>query len=153
MATRNGLALAHEARTRSIIGGFFEVYNHLGFGFREAVHAAALERELIRRGHTVAREVSIRVYYKGEHISWERIDMLVDDCVIVENKSSVHLPADALMQLKSYLGSTWIEVGLLFHYGPKPRFNREYWPNERKTLYGTLSAEADEGHSASPPGS
>jgi GxxExxY protein len=39
--------------TRSIIGAFYEVYNDLGFGFREHIYMMALERELRARGHQV----------------------------------------------------------------------------------------------------
>jgi len=55
MVVRRAGGLAHEACTQSIIGAFFEVYNTLGFGFLESVYVTALERELIARGHAVAR--------------------------------------------------------------------------------------------------
>ena len=48
-------------------------------GFREAVYMTALERELMSRGHKIAREVQLRVFYKGDRIASQRIDMLVDD--------------------------------------------------------------------------
>ena len=47
--------LLHEQISRSIIGCFYEVYNTLGFGFREHLYSLALERELRARGHKVAR--------------------------------------------------------------------------------------------------
>lgn len=148
MGARDSGKLAHAQRTHSIIGGFFEVYRHLGFGYRESVYAAALERELVRRGHRVAREVNVRVYYKGEHIAWERLDMLVDECIIVETKASEILPSSATTQLNNYLGSTWNEVGLLLHFGTSPRFHRYYWPNERKAKSLALTADADYGRQA-----
>ena len=43
------LELLHEKLTRSVIGAFYDVYNHLGFGFLERLYVKALERELIRR--------------------------------------------------------------------------------------------------------
>jgi GxxExxY protein len=54
------------ALTHAIIGAFYEVYITLGFGFLEHVYTMALERELTARGHRVAREVSVRIFYKGE---------------------------------------------------------------------------------------
>jgi hypothetical protein len=56
--------LAHEDLTRSLIGSFFECYNHIGFGFVESICVAALEEELRQRGHHVAREVAVSVSYK-----------------------------------------------------------------------------------------
>ena len=52
--------LKEEKLTGSIIGAFFEVHNVLGFGFLEHIYKMALERELIARGHNVAREVAVR---------------------------------------------------------------------------------------------
>jgi GxxExxY protein len=108
----------------SIVGAFFEVYNHLGFGLLERLYSAALEYELELRGHEVAREVSVPVSYKGRHLGWQRIDMLVDRRVIVENKSTEVLPPFARRQLVNYLCSSRYQVGLLLHFGPRPRFYR-----------------------------
>ena len=61
--------------TESIIGAFYEVYNTLGYGFLEHIYVMALERELRARGHHVAREVQVRVSYKGEELSNQRIEV------------------------------------------------------------------------------
>jgi len=115
--------------TESVIGAFYEVYNNLGYGFLEHVHAKGLERELRTRGHKVARETNVRVLYKGKHLCTQRIDMLVDDTLIIEIKSSETLPAPAMSQLRNYLKATNVEVGLLLHFGPKPRFYRQVMSN------------------------
>ena len=124
--------MAEEERTRSIIGAFFAVYNTLGFGFLETVYLAALERELRERGHDVAREVSIRVLYKGEEIAWHRVDMIVDGLVIVEVKSTMNLAPIAGRQLYNYLRATRLEVGLLLHFGPEPELFRHYSANAQR---------------------
>jgi GxxExxY protein len=72
----------------TVIGGFFEVYTHLGYGLLETVYAAALRRELESRGLRVEREVWIDVLYKGDAIAKQRIDMIINDCVIVEIKAT-----------------------------------------------------------------
>src|SRR6478672_6360885 len=87
--------LIEERRTGSVIGAFFEVYNNLPFGYLESLYAAALERELIARGHRVAREYGVRVYYKGEPLGFHRIDILVDDIIVVEVKSTRRLDDNA----------------------------------------------------------
>ena len=71
---------------------FYEVYNTLGSGFLESLYLAALERELRKRGHRVARELSVRVTYKSEELGSQRLDMVVDDVLVVEAKST-HSPA------------------------------------------------------------
>ncbi len=55
------LPSGHEL-THSIIGGFYEVYNHLGYGLLESVYLAAIRRELESRGLFVEREVWINVF-------------------------------------------------------------------------------------------
>jgi len=62
--------------TRSIMAAFYEAYNALGFGFLEHLYVLALERELIARGHLVRRQVGVRVYYKGEELGLQRLDMI-----------------------------------------------------------------------------
>jgi GxxExxY protein len=82
--------------TESVIGAFYEVYNQLGYGFLEHVHAKGLERELQTRRHRVDRETNIWVDYKGDLLCTQRIDMLVDDKLIIEVKSSELLPPPAM---------------------------------------------------------
>jgi GxxExxY protein len=116
--------LYEEALTESAIGAFYEVYNRLGFGFLEHVYVNALSYELGLLGHRVARELSVCVMYKGIEIARQRLDLVVDDNLVIEAKSSYTLPAAASRQLHNYLRATTLEVGLLFHFGPKPRFER-----------------------------
>ena len=116
--------LLEEELTRSIIGAFFEVYNTLGYGFLEHVYVMALERELRARGHSVAREVSVTVYYKGEPLAQQRLDMIVDGKVIVEVKATELLHPSARRQLGSYLRSTRMRVGVLLHFGPEANVYR-----------------------------
>jgi len=110
--------------TNHVIGAFFEVYNTLGFGFLEHVYSEALEWELVERARTVHKEVVVPVCYKGAVLSTQRVDMIVDDTVIVELKSTEVLPITAQRQLLNYLRATSFQVGLLLHFGPKPRFYR-----------------------------
>ena len=106
------------------IGAFYEVYNQLGFGFLENVYAAAMEAELRERGYNVARECNVTVQYKEKPIAWQRLDLLLESRLIIEVKAGHKLQETAMRQLRSYLRATDIEVGLLFHFGPEPRFFR-----------------------------
>jgi hypothetical protein len=78
--------LLHEEVTHSITGSAFDVHRDLGFGFREYVSMRALERDLIRKGHKAEREVWVTIYFRGDVLSRERMDRLVDDKVLVEGK-------------------------------------------------------------------
>ena len=117
--------LIEERLTQSVIGCFYEVYNTLGYGYVEHVYVMAMERELRARGHRVAREVPLMVRYKGDDLAWQKMDMVVDDRLIVEAKATEVLHPSARRQLYNYLKGTGLPVGLLLHFGPEPRFHRE----------------------------
>jgi GxxExxY protein len=117
-------ALLERETTHHVIGAFYEVYSTLGYGFLEHVYRDALELELIDRGRNVRKEVYVPVWYKRSLISNQRVDLIVDERVVVEIKSSRVLPYDSPAQLRNYLQATTFEVGMLLHFGPKPRFYR-----------------------------
>jgi len=117
--------LLEAERVRSIVAAFFIVFNYYGGGgMCEAAYVGALEQELILRGHKVDREVNVPVYYKGNLVAWQRLDMVVDDRVIVECKATERLAASAGSQLIGYLRATTFQVGVLLHFGPHPKFHR-----------------------------
>lgn len=116
--------MLHEKLTYAVISAFFEVYNTLGYGFFEHLYMKALELELLARGHRVDREVCVAVTYKGVEIGKQRLDMVVDDVLIIEGKSTYKLPERATRQLYNYLRATKLDVALLLHFGPEPRFFR-----------------------------
>jgi GxxExxY protein len=125
--------LVEERLTHSVIGAFFEVYNNLGYGFLEHVYVMALERELIARKHRVAREVAVPVFYKGHDLAEQRLDMIVDEKLVVEIKSTHELHKSANRQVYNYLRSTNLEVGLLLHFGPDAKFHRLICRDQKST--------------------
>jgi GxxExxY protein len=116
--------LLEAERVHSIVGAFYTVYNYYGHGLSEAIYAGALEYELRDRGHEVVRELLVAVQYHGRHVGWQRVDMVVDNAVVVENKATAKLSPAARPQLISYLCATAFEVGVLLHFGPQPKFYR-----------------------------
>lgn len=140
------------ALSYDINGAGFEVYNSLGYGFLEHVYVQALERELIARGHGVAREYAARIYYKGVELTTQRLDLVVDDQIIVEVKATERLDRSAPRQLFNYLCATTFEVGLLLHFGPKGlgRF-RLFQSNDRKAHAALTTALALRRDDRSPP--
>jgi GxxExxY protein len=116
--------------TRSVIGAFYEVFNNLGFGFLERFYVTALERELLERGHRVAREVTVNVLYKGQELGTQRLDLIVDEKLVLETKATSDLHKSATRQLYNYLRATNLELGLLLHFGPDPKFYRVICRNQ-----------------------
>src|ERR1700736_414816 len=132
--------LVEERLTGSVIGAFFEVYNNLGYGFLEHVYTMALEQELLARKHSVAREVAVQVFYKGDHLAEQRLDMIVDQKLVVETKSTHELHKSANRQVYNYLRSTNLEVGLLLHFGPDARFYRVVHRNKKNNPHPSNQA-------------
>jgi GxxExxY protein len=111
--------------SHAIVGCFFEVYSELGYGFVEALYARALEIAMRGRGLRVDREYPAIVTFRGQQIGFHRIDMLVERRVIIELKSTERLAESARRQLRSYVTALGLDLGILLHFGPVPRFHRE----------------------------
>ena len=116
--------LVHDRLTESIIGAFYEVYNKLGYGFFEGAYVKALMIELGYKGLEVQHEVGVDLYYKGHRLGRQRVDLIVDEKVIVEVKATEQLPRVAYRQCFSYLKTCGLEVGLILHFGPEPGIKR-----------------------------
>lgn len=110
--------------TESIIGCFYEVYNILGSELLEKAYSESLAIELRAKGHAVAREVPTQVFYKGILVATYKMDLVVDDRIVLEVKSTRQLSRQDPRQLLNYLRASKWEVGLLFHFGPQPTFYR-----------------------------
>jgi GxxExxY protein len=88
--------------------------------------------ELRRMGLECKSQYPIRVFYESFSVGDYFADIIVDDCVIIENKASVALCEEDEFQLINYLKATNIEVGLLLNFGKKPEFRRKIFTNDRK---------------------
>jgi GxxExxY protein len=86
---------------------------------------------LTLRGHRVSREVPTEIIYKGVVVALYKIDIVVDDRVVLEIKSTERLNREDPRQLLNYLRASKWEVGLLLHFGPQPRFYRMISTNDK----------------------
>ena len=132
MTQSSATPLLEEHLSSATIGAFYEVHRRLGFGYREYIYALALERELTAHGHRVDREVGVMVYYRGEPLTRQVLDMIVGQRVVVEIKATEHLHPNSTLQLFSYLSATNLEVGLVLHFGRQPNFHRVICENRLK---------------------
>jgi GxxExxY protein len=100
-----------------VIGCALEVYKTLGPGLLEKVYQKALMKELKLKGLKAEMEVPVSVVYKGDEIGEGlRLDILVEDKLIIELKSVEELNAVHYKQLTSYLKLTGKKVGLLINF-------------------------------------
>jgi GxxExxY protein len=106
-----------EPFTRRIIGCAIEVHKTLGPGLIESIYEAALSRELNSAGLQYARQRKLPVLYKGEPLALDlRMDLVVEDTVVVEIKSVQSLLPIHEAQLQTYLKISGLPVGLLLNF-------------------------------------
>ena len=103
--------------TAAIIGAAIEVHRHLGPGFLESAYEECLDWELQERGFKVGRQLRVPLTYKGATLEANyRLDLLVDETVIVDVKAIDRLAEVHTAQLLTYLRHTDLEVGLLINF-------------------------------------
>lgn len=106
--------------TEAIIGAAIEVHRALGPGLLESTYETCLVFELVQRGLKVEQQKALPVIYKGVKLDCGyRLDLLVEDAVIVEIKAVDHLAPIHLAQLLSYLKLSGCKVGLLINFNVK----------------------------------
>lgn len=100
-----------------IRGAICDVYKELGPGLLESVYEEALVCELTNRGLKVERQRKVPVVYKGVLLSSElRLDVIVEDLVIVELKSVAELLPVHFKQILTYLRLTGKHLGILVNF-------------------------------------
>jgi len=100
-----------------IIGCAYEVHRTLGPGLLESVYQKALVQELKLRGFKVKSEVDIEINYKGVNVGSDlRLDIIVNDTIIIELKSVETILPIHKKQLLTYLRLTNFQLGLLINF-------------------------------------
>jgi GxxExxY protein len=103
--------------TYQIRGAIFDVYNELGPGLLESVYEEALVFELQRRSLKVERQVEVPIIYKGNALKTSlRLDLLVENCVIIELKSVEEMKPVFWKQTLTYLKLMNIHIGFLVNF-------------------------------------
>lgn len=112
-----GEMMKHEDLTRQVIDAAMKVHSALGPGLLESAYEACLLFELGKRGLHAARQVELPVVYDNVRIdAGYRIDLLVEETVVVELKSVEQFLPIHEAQLLSYLKLSGKQVGLLINF-------------------------------------
>ena len=102
--------------TREVISSAIEVHSILGPGLLENVYEEALCHEFKIRNIPFERQKEIKLSYKGHSIGLHRLDLVVNDKVILELKAVNELNKIYEAQIISYLKATGLQVGLLINF-------------------------------------
>ena len=105
-----------EDLSRKIIGASIEVHSELGPGFIESIYEEALKVELSEHNLKFDAQKEINIEYLGVLVGVHRLDLLVENQIIVELKAVKELTDVHFAQLRSYLKATDFKIGLLLNF-------------------------------------
>lgn len=103
--------------TETVIGCAFKVYNTLGDGFLESIYENSMMIELRKSGLRAENQKDLTVFYEGEVVGSFKIDIEVEDELVVELKAVSQLVTKHEVQLVNYLSATNKPTGLLLNFG------------------------------------
>lgn len=100
-----------------IRGAIYKVYNELGPGLLESIYEAALCYQLRKDGLHIASQVPLKVLYDGKTLPIDyRLDILVEDKVIIEIKSVEEMKDLFHKQLLTYMRIAKVRLGILVNF-------------------------------------
>ena len=106
--------------TKKIIACSFNVHSELGPGFNEKLYHNALILALKEAGLRYKTEKEYKVYFQDKNVGYLKLDLIVDDKVVVEVKALTgNIPDVFKYQVLSYLKVSSLHVGLLINFGNK----------------------------------
>ena len=106
-----------EELSRKIIGAAIDVHRSLGPGFLENIYEEALKVHFTENGLKFKSQQEVKIGYLGVVVGTHRLDLVVEEQVIVELKAVKELADIHFAQLRSYLKATGLKVGLLLNFG------------------------------------
>ena len=106
-----------ETLTSTIIAAAIEVHRCLGPGLLESIYEDCLAEECLSRGLEVRRQVEVPVLYKGRRLqSVYRLDLIINNAVVVEVKAIEAILGVHKAQVLTYLKLTGMRLGLLHNF-------------------------------------
>jgi GxxExxY protein len=120
------MGLLYKELSYKIRGCIFEVYNNIGPGFREETYKKAMQIELNNKEIDFETEKDIDIHYKDKKIDEYRLDLVVDNRIILELKAVSEMHPKYEAQLLSYLKASELKVGFLVNFGSDKLFIKRY---------------------------
>lgn len=99
-----------------IINSAIEVHKKLGPGFLESIYESALIIQLQKDGMKVETQKEVKIYYDEKEIGIHRLDIVVNNEIIIELKAVKDFEDSHFAQLLSYLKATGLKTGLLLNF-------------------------------------
>jgi GxxExxY protein len=103
--------------TQSVIGCAMKVHSYFGAGFPEIIYRRALAIELEKEGMSYGVEIEKDIYYHENFIGKRRLDIVVENKVLLELKAVGEIDEACYSQIINYLKVFDLEVGLILNFG------------------------------------
>jgi len=114
--TTNNTNIIYPDLSYKIMGAIFEVHKSLGPGFKESIYEKALIKELTLLGLKIEVQKTIPVFYKGEKVGLHKLDLVVEDKLVIELKAVESFSPHHRSQLLSYLKAGGYKLGILVNF-------------------------------------
>jgi GxxExxY protein len=119
-----------EELIRKVIGAAIKVHRELGPGFLESVYEEALAVEFERQGIQYEKQKLIPILYRDRKVGEHRLDMLVEDGLIIENKAVSELEPIFFVIVRSYLKAANKQDALLLNFAAMPLTIKRVGPED-----------------------
>ncbi len=123
----------HTEITGKVLQSFFQVYNHIGYGFEKSVYIQCLQVEIQRLGLKSEINKTIEIYYQTVDVGNYNADIVVEDKVLLKVSNKEELSAVEEQVLQNHLKVSILEVGLLLNFGLTPEHKRKVYTNDIKS--------------------
>ena len=112
---------------REITGVAMTVHSKYRYGLLESAYEAALKYLLEQHGHKVKRQVLLPIYWEGVQLDQTyRMDLVIDDNIIIELKAISHIDTPHRRQLWNYMNLTHLPYGMLINFSPDGLYSEWY---------------------------
>ena len=119
-----------------ITGVAMKVHNKYKTGLLESAYEAAMKYLLLQMGYKVERQVFLPIYWEDVQLDQTyRMDLVINDNIIVELKALPHIDTHHRRQLWNYMNLTHLQYGMLINFGSESLYSEWY---ERDASTGTI---------------
>jgi GxxExxY protein len=112
----NKIKLIYPKTSYRLIGLAFDIFNELGFGYKEKYYQKAYEKLLIENKINYKREVYTKIKFHGEDLARIYLDFLISKKIIIELKARDRFLKSNIKQVYSYLKANGIKLGIIINF-------------------------------------
>lgn len=110
--------IIYKESSYKIVGILYEVYNELGYGFKEIYYERAIRKCFVEKGIKFKEQIPFRLSFKGKVIGTFYLDFLVDNSIILEIKKGKYFSKKNIEQVNEYLRITGRKLAIIANFTP-----------------------------------